>query len=131
MTEQPKDDMATLNAALHGDKRTVLQEQLKEIDREILEYMLLELAQRHDLHEEIWSLRDQYALLKPNEAEPDDPTKRKDRLKVQEAILNLGREERELQLHVRDTTKDLRREEREKQAELLQTNLREKRLDDL
>lgn len=40
------DDMATINAALHGDKRTVLQQQLKEIDREILEYLILELAQR-------------------------------------------------------------------------------------
>ena len=130
MTDPP-DDMATVSAALHGDKRTVLQQQLKEIAREILEYLILELAQRHDLHKEVWDLRAQYVLLTPNEAEPDDPTTRKDRLKVQDAILGLAREDRELQMHVRDTTKDLRREEREKQAELLQTDLREQRLNDL
>ena len=130
MTDQP-DDMSTINAALHGDKRTVLQQQLKEIDREILEYLILELALRHDLHREVWELRDQYVQLKPNESEPDDPTKRKDRLKVQDEILSITREDRELQLKVRDTTKDLRREEREKQAELLQTDLREKRINDL
>lgn len=83
------------------------------------------------MHKEIWELRDQYAQLKPNESEADDPTKRKDRLKVQDAILGLSREDREIQLKIKDTTKDLRREEREKQAELLQTDLREQRINDL
>ena len=125
---QPSDDIDIINAALHGDKRTVLQHQLREIDREILEYIMLELAQRHGIHEEIGELRKQYLQLTCHEHEPDDPVKRKDRLKVQDQILTDEREERALALKVKDTTKDLRREEREKQGELLRIDLREKRL---
>jgi hypothetical protein len=124
------DDLDTISAALHGDKRTVLQAQLREIDREILEYILLELAHRHEIHEEIRNLRDEYIKLAPDEHEADDPKKRADRLRVQEDLLAEAREARALALKVRDTTKDLRREEREKQGELLHIDLRDKRLRD-
>lgn len=130
MTEQ-QNEIDIISAALHGDKRAVLEAQLKAIDHEILEYILLELAQRHDIHEEIAELRNQALRLTPDEHEPDDPTKRKDRLKIEAAILADQREERALALKVKDTTKDLRREEREKQGALMEINLREQRLKDL
>jgi|ERR1051326_8816354 hypothetical protein len=124
------DEIDAVSAALHGDKRTVLQHQLREIAREILEYILLELAQRHEIHEEIRQLRDERLKLAPSDHEPDDPTKRKDRLRIEQEILGESREQRALQLKIRDTTKDLRREEREKQGELLHIDLREQRLRD-
>jgi hypothetical protein len=124
------DELDTISAALHGDKRTVLQVQLREIDREILEYILLELAHRHEIHGEIRSLRDEYIKLAPDDHEPDDPVRRSERLRVQQTILAESKEARTLALKVRDTTKDLRREEREKQGELLQIELSEKRLED-
>lgn len=130
MTEQLS-EIDIISAALTGDKRAVLQHQLKEISREILEYIVLELAQRHDIHEEILGLRNQALQLTPPEHERDDPVMRKDRLKIEAAILADQREERQLALKVKDTTKDLRREEREKQGALMEIDLREKRLKDL
>lgn len=124
------DELDVVNAALNGDQRTVLQQQLREIRREILEYILLELAQRHEMHEEIRQLRDERLKLAPDEHEADDPTKRKDRMRIEQEILGETREQRALQLKIRDTTKDLKREERDKQAELLRIDLREKRVRD-
>jgi hypothetical protein len=131
MTEAPKDEIDIISAALHGDQQAVLKHQLASISREILENIFLELAQRHSLHEEIDELRKQLLALQPAEAQPDDPTTRKDRLKLQEQLLVETKEERALELKTRDANAELKREEREKEGALLETELKSKRLRDL
>lgn len=128
MTDTPKDDIDIISAALHGDKQTVLKHQLAQIDREILENIFLELAQRHSLHDEIDELRKQLLALEPADTQPDDPAKRKDRLKLQDQVLSETKEERALELKTRDANAELKREEREKEGELLGTHLKDKRL---
>jgi|GEM_PF-2325277 len=128
MTETPKDDIDIISAALHGDKQTVLKHQLGQISREILENIFLELAQRHSLHGEIDEIRKQLLVLEPGEMQPDDPAKRKDRLKLQDQMLSETKEERALELKTRDANAELKREEREKEGELLGTELKNKRL---
>lgn len=131
MTEIPKDEIDIISAALHGDQQAVLKYQLASISREILENIFLELAQRHSLHGEIDELRKQLLALEPAEAQPDDPAKRKDRLKLQEQLLAGTKEERALELKTRDANAELKREEREKEGALLGTELKSKRLRDL
>src|SRR5262245_24919494 len=131
MTDTPKDDIDIISAALHGDKQAVLKHQLAQIDREILENIFLELAQRHSLHDEIDELRKQLLALEPADAQPDDPAKRKDRLKLQDQVLSETKEERTLELRTRDANAELKREQREKEGELLGTELKQNRLRDL
>lgn len=130
MTEPPRkdEDIDIIAAALHGDKQTVLRHQLAGISREILENIFLELAQRHALHDEIDDLRKQLLVLEPPETNPDDPVKRKDRLKLQDQLLQETKEERALALKTRDANAELKREEREKEGELLGSQLKDKRL---
>lgn len=130
MTEPPnkEDDIDIISAALDGDKQAVLKHQLGQINRDILENIFLELAQRHALHAEIDELRKQVLVLEPAEAQPDDPVKRKDRLKLQEQLLAETKEERALELKTRDANAELKREEREKEGALLGTELKGKRL---
>ena len=128
MTNNPNDDIDIISAALHGDKQAVLKHQLGQISRELLENIFLELAQRHTLHDEIETLRKQLLVLEPADMHPDDPAKRKDRLKLQEQVLSETREERALELKTRDANAELKREEREKEGELLGTHLKDKRL---
>jgi hypothetical protein len=130
MTEQPTTEIETISAALHGDKNTVLQYSLKNVRREILENVLAELAIKHDLHEEIQDLRKQMLQLTPDEMRPDDPTQRKDRLKIQDAYLTDTRELRALQLKIIDLNANLNREERELLARLLENEVRDRRLRD-
>lgn len=131
MTDQPtSDDIDTISAALHGDKQAVLKHQLGQISREILENIFLELAQRHALHDEVADLRKQLLSLEPPESHPDDPGKRKDRLKLQDQVLSETKEERALELKTRDANAELKREEREKEGELLASHLKDQRLRD-
>jgi hypothetical protein len=132
MTKQPKkqDEIDIISAALDGDKQTVLKHQLAQINRDILENIFLELAQRYSLHKEIDELRKQFIALEPAEAQPDDPAKRKDRLKLQEQLLAETKEERAVELKTQDANAALKREEREKQGELLGNELKGKRLRD-
>src|SRR5436305_12962678 len=119
MTETPTHGIDRISAALHGDKQTVLKHQLTQIDREILENIFLELAQRHSLHDEIYELRKQLLALEPAEAQADDPAHRKDRLKLQDQVLSETKEERALVLKTLAANAELKREEREKDRELL------------
>ena len=123
-------DIDIIAAALHGDKQAVLKYQLRQISREILENIFLELAQRHSLHEEIDTYRRQLLSLEPRDGQPDDPMLRKDRMKIQEQILSDAKEERVLELKTRDANAELKREEREKEGALLETDLKSKRLRD-
>jgi hypothetical protein len=131
MTESPKEnDIDIIAAALHGDKQKVLKQQLRQINRDILENLFLELAQRHSLHKEIDELRKQILVLEPAEAQLDDPSRRKDRLKLQEQLLAETKEERTLELKTQEANAELKREEREKEGVLLDTELKSKRLRD-
>lgn len=121
-------DIESISAALHGDKDTVLQHSLKNVRREVLENVLAELAIKHDLHEEITDLRNQMLQLSPAEMHPDNPAERKDRLKIQDAYLADTRELRALQLKIIDMNASLNREERELLSQLLENEVRDRRL---
>jgi hypothetical protein len=126
MTEETS--MESISAALHGDKNKVLQYSLQNVQREVLENVLAELAIKHDLHEEISDLRNQMLQLSPAEMQPDNPADRKDRLKIQEAYLADTRELRALQLKIIDMNASLNREERELLTRLLENEVRDRRL---
>jgi hypothetical protein len=122
------DELDAISAALHGDKQAVLQEGLKNVHREILENIIVELGVRHDLHEEIHDLRAQMLSLTPSEGQVDNPSDRKDRLHLQDRVLDDQKELRGLRLKLIDINSMLSREERDLLSRLLETHLKDRRL---
>jgi len=130
MTGQPVDDIDRVTAALSGDKRAVLQEQMKSIGREKLERFVIEVLTNKDIAEQVSELRNELLRMQPPDGAREDPQERRDRLVVEKEMLDLKREGRD---ETRSTWRDvqnLEREKREVEKELLITGQRDKRLHD-
>src|ERR1043166_226681 len=110
MTDGP-DAFDAITAALSGDKRTILKEQLTRIKREELERIVLEILTRNDINDEVADLRNEILKLSPEEHAPDDTTKRRDRLALKKEVLDLTKEERDERRMTWRDVQNLKREE--------------------
>lgn len=125
------DDIDIVAAALSGDKKAVLKEQLRLIDREILERLMIELLTRDGIEHDVADIRNEIIQLQPDhDGNPDDPVKRRDRLALRKEELDLTKELREEREGCWRDVKDLKREERDVQKELTTIEKRDKRLSD-
>lgn len=131
LTMTEPSDVDVITAALHGDKQTVLRESIKMVQREILENIILKLAQEHDLYETIKDLRNQLAQASPAESQPENAQDRRDRLKLQEQVIAEQRALHDLQLKINDANASLKHEEREYLSRLLENELRHERFSKL
>lgn len=123
------DDIDIVAAALSGDKKAVLKEQLTRIDREILERVMIELLTRASIEDDVRDLREQLLQLQPaHQGVPDDPVQRRDRLALKKEELDLTKELREERRECWNDVQALKREERDVQKELSTTERRDKRL---
>ncbi len=120
------DDIDEVLGGLHRDKQHVLKEQLKSIEKEIVERQLITADTAITVHEEVREVGTEIENLRPaHENAPD--VERKDRLVLERERLDLTKELREDQ---RDAWKDvqiLKREEREVEKELLGNEQQHKR----
>jgi uncharacterized protein with von Willebrand factor type A (vWA) domain len=124
------DDIDAVLGALHGDKQHVLKEQLRSIEKEIVERRLINADTAIQVNEEVQELGSEIENLRPAHENAHD-VERKDRLVLERERLDLTKELREDQ---RDGWKDvqmLKREEREVENELLGNDQRHKRTKDL
>jgi hypothetical protein len=129
MPAQPKDDLAILAAALHGDKEHVLKEQVKEIHNEIGERRLIAADTSLAIEGEVLEIDSERSNLQPhNPQEPD--LGRKDRAVLEKEKLDLTKELRTEQRESWKDVQNLKREERDATKELLTQETRRKRLDD-
>lgn len=127
MTE---DDIDSVTAALSGDKRAVLHEQLKKIKREKLERFVVEVLTNKDIAELVSELRNELLRMQPPDGQREDPQERRDRLTIEKEMLDLKKEGRD---ETRTTWRDvqnLEREQRDIEKELTTTAQRDKRLHD-
>ena len=124
------DDIDEVLGGLHRDKQHVLKEQVKSIEREIVERRLISADTKIVVNEEAGELANQIANLRPANPQLAD-VERKDRVVLEREKLDLTKELREEQ---RDAWKDvqiLKREEREVENELLGNDQRHKRTKEL
>lgn len=124
------DDFDKISAALTGDKRAVLKDQLKRLEREVVERLLIDVLTRANVEEEVRDIRNEILNLQPADGQPDNPTERSARLTLKKECLDLTKE---LRVEQRDCWRDvqnLQREEREVEKELLLVHQRDKRLRD-
>jgi hypothetical protein len=124
------DDIDSITAALSGDKRAVLHQQLKSINREKLERFVIEVLTNKDITEEVGELRNELLRMQPPDGQRPDPQERRDRLVIEKEVLDLKKEGRD---ETRSTWRDvqnLEREQREVEKDLLTTAQRDKRIKD-
>lgn len=124
------DDIDALLGGLHDDKQKVLKEQIKTIEKEIVEREVIGVENRVTVAEEVGLLRDEILNLRPPHEQVGD-VHRKDRQVLEREQLDLTKELREER---RDAWKDiqqLKREEREVEKELLGNEQRHKRTKEL
>ncbi len=117
-------------SSMHDDKATVLKQQRRSIEKEIVERRLIAADTTLDIGSEITELKTELLNLQPPSEQDPDLT-RKERHELAEETRELTREERDEQ---RDTWKDvqvLKREEREVERELLESQQRRRRVNDL
>ena len=129
MTEMP-DDVDRLTAALSGDKRAVLEAQLKSIDREKLERFVIEIFGGKDIDDTVSDLRNELLRMQPQDGQAENPQDRRDRLVVEKEILDLTKEGRDDKRNTWRDVQNLEREKREVEKELLTADQRDKRLHD-
>ena len=121
-------DIDTISAALHGDKRAVLKDQLQRLEREVVERLLIDVLTRSAVEAEVTDIRSEIIRLQPPEGQADDPGQRRDRLALEKERADLTKE---LRVEQRDCWRDvqeLKREERQVEKELLTVHQRDKRL---
>lgn len=125
------DDIDIVAAALSGDKKAVLKDQLKRLEREELERLVLEILSKATIAQEILDIRNEILRLEPlHEELGDDPMKRRDRLALKKEVLTLSKEVRDDERGTWRDVQNLKREEREVQKELIGTKQRDQRLRD-
>lgn len=111
------DALDTAVDALHGDKKAVLKDQVKSIEKEIAERRLIAVDNAVTIDEELSELKTEALnLTHAEEGVPDRD--RKERLAVEKERLDLSRELREEQRDAWKDVQNLRREEREVEKEL-------------
>lgn len=130
MNDPPGDDVDRINAALSGDKRGVLEAQLKSIQREKLERFVIEIFGGKDISETVSELRNELLRMQPPDGQVESPQDRKDRLVVEKEVLDLSKEGREEKRNTWRDVQNLEREQREVEKELLTAGQRDKRLHD-
>ena len=125
------DDVDIINAALSGDKRAVLKDQLRRIDIEIIERLAVNITIREALHEQLTDLRRDIIALEPaHEGLPDDPVIRRDRFVLKREFRKLVGD---LYAEQRDCWRDtqpLKTEARHVENDLLALHQRDRRLQD-
>jgi hypothetical protein len=129
MTQHPE-DLESITAALSGDKRAVLHAQLKSIQREELERLLIEIFSRTNIEEEISDIRNEVVRLQPQADGSDNPQERRDRIVLKKEVLDLTKEVREERRSTWRDVQNLEREKREVEKDLLTTAQRDKRIND-
>ncbi|KAA0254714.1 MAG: hypothetical protein EDX89_08445 [Acidobacteria bacterium] len=128
MTEP--DALDTVVDALHGDKKAVLKDQVKSIEKEIAERQLIAVDNTVAIDEELTELKTE--TLNLSHAEEGVPDRdRKERLAVEKERLDLSRELREEQRDAWKDVQNLRREEREVEKELSTSEKEHRRARDL
>lgn len=124
------DDIDVISAALNGDRRAVLTDQLRRIDVEIIERLAINITTREALHELLREVRQDILHLEPHAGNPDDPTSRRDRLGLQKEYRILVRELSAEQRSCWMDTQALKLEARTIEKELLALQQRDRRLRD-
>src|ERR1051325_2573310 len=125
------EDIDIISAALSGDKRAVLKDQLRRIDTQIIERLAVNITTREALHEQLTDLRRDILTLEPlHHGLQDDPVIRRDRFVLKrdyrKAVGDLSEEQRNCW---RDT-QALKTEARQVEKDLLGLHLRDTRLRD-
>lgn len=125
------DDIDIINAALSGDRRAVLKDQLRRIDTEIIERLAVNITTREAIHEQLTDLRRDIMSCEPaHHGLPDDPVIRRDRFVLKrdyrKLVLDLAEEQRSCW----HDTQALKTEARLVEKELLTLAQRDRRLSD-
>ncbi len=121
-----------IEAALHGDKEEVLQQQHASLEAEIAEREKIDKEVTEATHEDILEVRNEMLGIGPGEGVAgESPDKRRDRLAMEKERLLLTKE---LRFELRDNWKDiqhLKQEERQVEGQLTQLAQRKKRYKDI
>lgn len=119
-------DVDIIAAALSGDRRAVITEQLETIEREIIERLAINLTTRQAIHELIHEVRQDILSLEPHEGESDLRSQERFALKEEfrKLVLRLADEQRDCW----NDKQELKKEARALQAALSTLRIRDKRL---
>lgn len=124
------DDIEHIFDALHGDKKRVLNEQIKSIEEEIVERKTISARNTEVVSEEVHELANEVAKLRPEHENAPD-LERKDRVVLEREKLDLTKELREERRDAWKDVQQLKREEREVEKELLGNEQRQRRTREL
>jgi len=123
------EDIDIIAAALTGDRQTVLKDQLRRIDIEIISRLAINLTTRHAIHDLLAHVRADQLRLEPlHEGMAEDPATLRERLGLQREFRQLVRALSEEQRSCWDDTQALKAEARLVEKELLQLRQRDRRL---
>lgn len=122
------DEFDHISAALTGDKRAVLKDQLQRLEREVVERLLIDVLTRAAVEGEVTDIRGEIIRLQPPDGQGDDPVARRDRLALEKERADLTKELRAEQRDCWRDVQELKREERQVEKELLTVHQRDKRL---
>ena len=122
------DEFDHISAALTGDKRAVLKDQLQRLEREVVERLLIDVLTRAAVEGEVTDIRGEIIRLQPREGQGDDPVARRDRLALEKERADLTKELRTEQRDCWRDVQELKREERQVEKELLTVHQRDRRL---
>lgn len=123
------DDIDIIAAALTGDRRAVLKDQLLRINTEIIERLAVNIVTREALHEQLTDLRRDIIATEPaHHGLPDDTIIRRDRFMLKRDYRQLIADLREEQRNCWRDTQVLKGEARQIEKELLALNQRDRRL---
>jgi hypothetical protein len=92
-------DIDVIAAAISGDRKAVLQEQLASIDRERIERLAINITTREAIHELLADLRHDILRLEPHSGEADEAMRAHERFALKEEfrrlVLRLSDEQRD------------------------------------
>ena len=124
-----REDIDIITAAISGDKRAVLKDQLERLDREIIDRLAINITARQSIHELISDVRrDILEHEPPHEGAPDDLNIRRDRMMLKREFRTLVKDLLIEQRSCWNDTQVLKAEVRNVERDLLVLKQRDRRL---
>ena len=123
------DDIDIIAAALSGDRQSVMKDQLRRIETELIGRLAVNITTRENIHNLLADIRaDLLKLEPPHDGLGEDPSTLTDRIALKREWRALVRELSEEQRSCWNDTQALHAEARLVEKELLQSRQRDKRL---